>query len=139
MHRRSVPQDKGLLGRWREINYAVDESGHYVKEPSSGWEPKKVANAVNWEPLLEAIDCARREVLAGRKSPLAFHMARFQMDAGLLAKNVGMAGWRVRRHLRPEVFAKLPPSTLKIYADLFNLTPEQLCELPSCSSLPDPD
>ena len=45
MKKDEVPQDDSLLieGNTREICYAVDEKGRYVKILSTGWEPKDIA------------------------------------------------------------------------------------------------
>ncbi|MEJ2586746.1 MAG: hypothetical protein P8165_04025 [Deltaproteobacteria bacterium] len=104
MRREDVPQDKGLFGPWHGINYAVDEKGRYTLVPSAGWEPQTIANTLSWEPVTEAVEKARMAVEAGMKSPLALYMALHLMDVSLLARYVGLSCWRVRRHLRPDVF-----------------------------------
>jgi hypothetical protein len=52
------------------------------------------------------------------------------MSIGLAADYVGIARWRVKRHLKPKVFAKLKPDMLKRYADLFGLGIAELREVP---------
>jgi len=48
------------------------------------------------------------------------------MDVALLAKYAGKWQWQVRRHMKPEVFAKLSPDLLQRYAGIFNITAEEL-------------
>jgi hypothetical protein len=43
------------------------------------------------------------------------------MDAGLLAAHTGIWSLRIRRHLRPAVFARLPDRLLQRYADAFGI------------------
>jgi hypothetical protein len=39
MRKCDVPQDKCLLEGWREICYAVNDTGRYAPVPSTGWDP----------------------------------------------------------------------------------------------------
>jgi hypothetical protein len=70
----------------------------------------------------EQVEAAAGKVRSGQESPLAFFMARKIMDCGLLAPYVGMASWRIKRHLRPSVFKKLKTPVLQRYADFFGVT-----------------
>jgi hypothetical protein len=80
---------------------------------------------------LEAqVECMRQDVLKGRRSTLAYHMGARQMTPGLLAAHVGIATWRVKRHLKPQVFAKLDEGLLQRYCECLDLTPEQLNQVP---------
>ena len=126
MRKNDVPQDAALFGHWREIAYAVDENGAVVLVPCAGWDSANVANMQAWEVIAEAVAEALRGIEAGELSPLAFHMAVNQMDVALLAAYVGLARWRVRRHLRSGVFRHLGPALRARYAAVFRLTPEEL-------------
>jgi hypothetical protein len=134
MKKDQVPQDRGFSDGVREIAYAVDENGRYVRVPTRGWEPKTVANDQAWEVIDEAVAEAKRRIRAGKRSPLAYHMARNQMDVGLLAAYVGLPRWRVRRHLKPAVFRKLSAEILGRYADVFGLRVEALRDIPAAPS-----
>ena len=59
-------------------------------------------------------------------SPLEYHMYRSRMDVALLSQTTGLFRWRVRRHFRPEVFARLSPRLRQRYADALGLSPEAL-------------
>ncbi len=48
------------------------------------------------------------------------------MDLTILSSYVGMWKWRVKRHFKPTVFAKLSDSTLKKYADAFEISIAEL-------------
>jgi hypothetical protein len=131
-----VPQDKALFGEWHEICYALDRDGNYVLAPSAGWDPANVANLQAWEAIAEDIGRAMKAVWAGEASPLAFHLARCQMDVGLLASYVQLARWRVKRHLRPKVYARLKPDLRERYARVFDVTAETLDSLPDKPEIP---
>jgi hypothetical protein len=137
MKKDEVPQDRGFSDGVREIAYAVDENGRYVRVPTRGWEPKTVANDQAWEVIDAEVAEEIRLIRAGKRSPLAYHMARNQMDPGLLADYVGLPRWRVRRHLKPKVFRKLSDDLLKRYADVFDLSVDALREIPEPSPAPE--
>jgi hypothetical protein len=126
-----VPQDRGMISDdRREICYAVDEDGRYVLAQSAGWEVKNIANDQAWEIIRKQVADTLEKIEAGKLSPLAFYMVKNQMNIGLLAKYVRINRWRVKRHLKPEVFKRLKPSVLKKYAEVFAIGVEQLSEIP---------
>lgn len=126
-----VPQDQGMIdGDRREICYAVNEEGRYVLVQSAGWEPKNIVNDQAWDLIKAAVAAAAEKVRAGKLSPLAYHMARNQMNVGLLSQYVPYNRLRVWRHLRPKVFHRLTSEELKPYADLFDLSVAELKKVP---------
>ena len=126
-----VPQDKGMIDDdRREICYAVDDDGRYVLSSSRGWEPKNVVNRQAWDLVRKDVAATLAKVRDGKLSPLAYHMARNQMNVGLLSKYVPYGRLRVWWHLRPKVFERLPPGMLKPYADLFEVDPADLKAVP---------
>ncbi len=129
MHKEEVPQDQGIADGLKEVTYAVDDNGNYVMVPSAGWEPKNISNYQAWEVIAEQIETARCQVLSNEVSPLAFHMARNQMDVALLAQYMGIMRWRVKRHLKPQIFKKLNVNLLNRYASLLKVTVEQLQDI----------
>ena len=108
MNKKEVPQDKGVLDHWHNIQYAVDENGKYTLVPSSGWEPANIANYQAWGIIEERLSQVIEKVSAGELSPLAYHMEKNLMDIALLAKYVRLSRWRVKRHLRPRFFVVFP-------------------------------
>jgi hypothetical protein len=130
-----VPQDNGMIGDYgHEVCYAVDDQGRYVLSPSLGWEPKNIVNNLAWEVIQRQTAEILDQVRQGKMSPLAFHMAKNQMDLKLLAKYIRLPRWKVKRHLRPQGFKKMGPALLERYAGLFNLSLDQLCGVPSSPS-----
>ena len=140
MREKDVPQDAGLNQGLREITYAVDENGRYVGVPSLGWEPKNIANAQAWEVISENIHTQARLGRDGKRSPLAYHLAKNLMTVSLAASYVRLPRWRVKRHLKPAVFNRLKPEILQRYADLFGLTLEEFKQIPEAEvDLLDPE
>lgn len=132
-----VPQDPGAcLAGHEKLNYAVDAEGRYVGVPTIGWEVETAVTQVSTQITIEHITRAWEDARAGRTSPLGYHMAVVQMDAGQLANEVGMWGWQVRRHLKPAVFGKLPVATLVRYADALGIAVDVLLRVPDAPDTP---
>jgi len=51
------------------------------------------------------------------------------MGPGDLAKRVGISKRKLRKHFKPDIFAKLDDSTLQKYALVFGLNVEQIMEI----------
>ena len=121
-----VPQDITYYNGEKRACYALDDQGNYVVVPSSGWEAEAIVNGLameDWEARLVEI---RKEVLAGRQSPLGYYMELRQMTPKILGKTAGIAVFRVKRHFRPEIFAKLKPQVLERYAQALAISTEEL-------------
>ncbi len=135
MKKKDVPQHGGILSRWREISYAVDDNGRYAQAPSIGWEPANTANRQAWKLIAKHTADVARRVRAGELSPLAYYMAKNQMDTNLLAKYVRLPRWRVKRHLRPDVFKRLKTSVIDRYADVFGIYRERFFDVQATQDL----
>ncbi len=130
MKKDEVPQDKSnMLGEVRELCYAVDENGKYITVKSCGWEVKKIVNDQAWKLIEDKTDDLKNQVLAGKLSPLAYHMAKNQMDVSLLSDYAGFSKRKIKKHLNPKCFDKLNVSVLERYANLFSLTVDELKEV----------
>ncbi len=125
-----VPQDDSILEGRRRACYAEDAQGRYVVVASRGWEVERIVNEHARDALREELEAVRLQVVAGKASVLAYHMTACQMDYRLLAANTGLARFRVRRHLRPRTFARLPPRVLERYGRALGLPVEALLRLP---------
>lgn len=132
MKKQDVPQDPGIIEDYgHELCYAVDRKGEYDLVPSIGWEPKNIANDQAWQVIDMEIEQALDQIKKGSKSPLAYYMAKNQMDVGLLANYMGLYRWQVRRHLKPSVFKGLKKDLLGKYARFFEVSVsdlESFCE-----------
>ena len=63
---------------------------------------------------------------AGTISPIAYFMQKKLMDLPLLAQYVGKWQWQVRRHMNPSVFNELSEAMLRKYAEVFQITVQEL-------------
>lgn len=113
----------------RKGYYKLDDQGKYVLDtnPTLG---EAVVNGLMLTELRTNAEEARKAVQAGMKSPLYYYMELRQFDLPMLAKSTGIASFRVKRHLRPEIFAKLKPSIIERYAKVLIVTPEELKTVP---------
>ena len=127
MKKEDVPQDVSALGKiTKEVCYATDSEGKYTTELSKGWDVKITALDKAWEDIDVRIENARNKVLSGEASPLLFFMEKGIMDISLLADYTGFWQWQIKRHLKPDVFNNLSEKKLQRYAEVFNVSVEDL-------------
>jgi hypothetical protein len=127
MKKEDVPQDISALGKiTSELCYATDKEGKYTTEQSRGWDVKIKALEVTWQNVEDRIAAARQKVLTNEASPLLFFMENHLMDITILAGYTGFWKWEVKRHLNPSVFRKLSNKKLLKYAEIFNVSVDEL-------------
>jgi hypothetical protein len=127
MKKEEIPQDLGALGKITgEICYAVDESGKYGTALSNGWEVKSAALEVAWKDVEQRIESAKQKVEKREASPILFFMELRVMDIPIVAAYTGFWKWQVKRHLKYSVFEKLSNTRLAKYAELFEVSVEEL-------------
>lgn len=127
MKKTDIPQDPSVLDKFtKEVCYAVDDSGKYTTELSRGWEVKASALGVAWEDIEQRATAARISVEKGEASPIAYFMELRLMDLPTLAAYTGFWKWTVKRHLKPNVFAKLSEKQLSKYATVFEVSSDQI-------------
>lgn len=127
-----VPQDDvfDYSAGIKKGNYALDDNGKYVMVPSKGWVVDEMINKMAYDEYHDKEEATRKSVLEGLKSPLAYYMELRQMTPEILGKTAGLAAFRVRRHLRPAIFAKLKPDVLHRYAKALDITMDELKTVP---------
>jgi hypothetical protein len=127
MKKEELPQDLGALGKITgEVCYVVDESGNYTTQLSNGWEVKSSALEVAWKDVEQRIQEAHNKVANKEASPILFFMELRVMDIPIVAAYTGFWKWQVKKHLKYDVFQKLSPSKLAKYAELFEVSVEEL-------------
>jgi hypothetical protein len=127
----AVPQEGNrTLGGQRKAVYARDAQGRIVVVPSAGWEVEEIVTTQAVDALRRQADVAHARVLAGISSPLEFWIYAKRMDVALLAQASGIWRWRIKRHLRPPVFARLSDAVLTRYADALGISADELKRLP---------
>ena len=128
MEKENVPQHDSNLSKknLKELVYATDENGNYTTALSTGWEPKAIALSNAIDDIKERAEEARLKVQIGEISPICYYMELNKMDLTILAGYVGTWKWRVKRHFKPVIFAKLSNKILQKYADAFEISIAEL-------------
>ncbi len=129
MKKNDVPQDQDpAFEGGKKICYAVGDDGRFEAAQSSGWQVEAAVKEVAWKVIHADLERTRSAVASGLASPLEYFMKLRQMDPGLLAQNMGVMQWRVRRHLRPRVFRGLNARWVARYAECLDIEPARLRE-----------
>lgn len=118
--------DEGITDGLKIVSYALNSKGEYELTPDFVWSPVNVVNHQAWREIEKKIAWSRKKVAAGQVSCLHYYMTANQMDSGLLAQYTRQPRWKVFLHLIPFIFNKLPAGTLKKYAQLFKISPDDL-------------
>jgi hypothetical protein len=127
MKKSDIPQDESALANvTKEVCYAVDESGNYTKNLSTGWNVKADALELAWNDIDERVAQAKKKIQNGEVSPILYYMELKLMDMIILSSYTGFFQWTIKRHLKPNVFNSLSDKKLKIYADAFEVSIEKL-------------
>lgn len=127
MQLKEVPQDKSALENFtRELCYAKSDEGKYKTELSSGWNIKKYALDNTWQEINETIENARNNVKANKRSPIFYFMELRLMNISILSDYTGFWKFTIKRHLKPNVFKKICQEKLRIYANAFDITVDEL-------------
>ena len=122
-----MPQEGNrTLAGHRKAVYAVADDGRVRLVPSRGWEVEEIVTRQAVEDLEKRAMEARARALSGESSPLEYHMYRARMDVDLLSQATGLWRWRVRRHFKPAVFARLAPALRQRYAGALGISVETL-------------
>ncbi len=130
MKSKDVPQDDAnmMQGKFREPVYSLDKDGNYTTVKSVGWNPKNEVMQEAWDVANEKIEDVKQKVIAGKLSPIAYYLEKNLMDVSLLANYMGLWRWTVKKHLKPKNFKKLSDEVLEKYAEVFDITKEELTD-----------
>lgn len=122
-----VPQEGNkTLGGVKKAMYAVANEGEYKIVESKGCNAEEIVTTI----AVDEFNILKEEALIrfqiGEASPIEYLMYKNRMDIPTLTSIVKMFGWRVKRHFRADIFAKLNDKTLSKYADAFDISLEEL-------------
>ena len=127
MKKEEIPQDDGALNKLtREVVYAVDNTGKYTTELSTGWDVKSTALDAAWKDIEERVAAAKQKVINKQASPLLYFMELRLMDMAIVSAYTGFWKWTIRQHMKPAVFNKLSNKKLQHYATAFNVSIAEL-------------
>lgn len=128
MDKIQVPQEENkTLDGIKKVMYAKDEEGAFQKI-NYGSSVEEFAT----QTAVEEFDFLKQESLKNIKkeisSPIEYFMYENRMDLPTLASVVGMFQFRVKRHLRMDIFKKMNDKLLSKYAEALNIKLEDLKE-----------
>ncbi|BHH82331.1 hypothetical protein [Desulforhopalus sp. 52FAK] len=118
--------ESSVTGGVKIVSYVANNSGNHELVQGSMWSPVDVVNDQAWQEIDKHIEASKEKVAAGRVSCLHYYMTANQMDAGLLASYTKQSRWLVRLHLIPFCFSRLGSTTLRKYAEVFNVSVDDL-------------
>jgi hypothetical protein len=121
-----IPQEKNSAQDGvRKVMYAPNNSGKFKRfKYSSSVEEFATKTAVHEYEILKKESLEK--IRAGISSPIEFFMHKNRMDLPTLAAISGFFQFRVKRHLKAEIFQKLNDKILTKYADGFNISLKDL-------------
>lgn len=122
-----IPQDDSKIFKGQKKVVYATQNGSYQTATSSGWQTEEFATQQAVDELDQQAELALQAVRKGEKSPIYYLMYKNRYDLPTLAQATGFWQWQIKRHFRPEVFAKLRESKLAVYAGVFGF---KLSELP---------
>ena len=110
------------------ISYVANNTGNQELVQGSMWSGVDVVNDQAWQEIDKHIEASKEKVAAGRASCLYYYMTANQMDTSLLASYTQQSRWLVRMHLIPFCFNRLRSGTLRKYAEIFNVSQDDLIQ-----------
>ncbi|RYA23191.1 hypothetical protein CRU96_08930 [Malaciobacter halophilus] len=121
-----IPQENNsTLDGQKKVMYGTDENGDFQRiNYSSSVEEFATITAVQEYKELEK-ECLE-DIKNNIASPIKYYMYKNRMDLPTLSSAVGMFSFRVKRHLRMDIFKKLNTKTIQKYADAFSIDIEEL-------------
>jgi len=135
MKEQEVPQDNSSIYRGeKRAVYATGKDGEYGVVASSGWEAEEEATHQAVAELERLANEAYKAALQGEASPLEFHMYTKRLDLLSLSQATGLFQWRIKRHFKPAIFAKLSEKLLARYADVMGVSTTELKTVPKRES-----
>lgn len=114
-----IPQDDSKIFRGqRKVIYGT-RNGKFEAGTSTGWQAEEFATEQAVDELNQLTEQALQAVKNGEKSPIYYLMYKNRYDLQSLAQATGFWQWQIKRHFRPEVFAKLSERKLGRYVEVF--------------------
>lgn len=126
MKKIEVPQENNsTLNGQRKVMYGTNENGEFQRiNYASSVEEFATITAVQEYKELEK-ECLE-DIKNNIASPIKYFMYKNRMDLPTLSSVVDMFSFRVKRHLRMEIFRKLNDKILEKYAKAFGIRIEEL-------------
>jgi len=132
MREAEVPQDSenSCYGGERKLIYAMDDLGDFVGVKSTGWTVEAEATHRALELIHRQCEDSWSRAQRGETSALEYYMCYRRMDLALLSQTTGLFKWRIRRHFKPPIYARLKDTLLARYAQALEFEIDTLKQLP---------
>ncbi|MCR1837138.1 hypothetical protein E5343_04865 [Rodentibacter caecimuris] len=114
-----IPQDSSKVFHGQKKVIYATRNGKFEAGTSTGWQAEEFATEQAVDELNQLTEAALQAVKNGEKSVIYYLMYKNRYDLQTLAQATGFWQWQIKRHFRPEVFAKLSEGKLEVYAGAF--------------------
>jgi len=103
----------------KRIRYTVDDKGKVVTE----YEEQTVYGVIVYDNLVDVYhdraERAKERIRKKQTSPLEYFMNLAEIEMELVIALTGYSRRKVKKHMKPDVFATLDDAVLQRYADAF--------------------
>ncbi|WP_428026882.1 hypothetical protein [Arcobacter sp.] len=126
MQKIEIPQENNsTLNGQKKVMYGTNDNGEFQRiNYASSIEEFATITAVEEYKILEK-ECLK-DIQNDIASPIKYYMYKNRMDLPTLSSAVGMFSFRVKRHLKMDIFKKLKDKTIQKYANVFDIKIEEL-------------
>ncbi|WGE91000.1 hypothetical protein [Actinobacillus genomosp. 1] len=125
MEIKDIPQDDSKIFQGqRKVIYAT-RNGKFEAGTSTGWQAEEFATEQAVDELNQLTEQALQAVKNGEKSVIYYLMYKNRYDLQTLSQATGFWQWQIKRHFRPEVFARLNEKVLEKYSMVFPLNMDE--------------
>jgi len=108
----------------------------YVEKEDGKYEPIQTGSYIT-KNFLDDYELKRRhlkeslkkQVQSGEVSPIYYYMVLEDLTISELASRAGIRKGKVKKHLEAAHFNAIPQETLQLYADVFNITIQDMLNL----------
>ena len=128
MKTRNQSPEKGIADGLHTLSYIADTQGNQELVSGEIWQPVNIVNQQAWQEIEKHIALSKEKISSGRVSCLHYYMTANQMNTCLLAQYTRQARWRVFLHLVPFFYKRLPHTTISRYAEIFQVTADDLIQ-----------
>jgi len=120
-------QEKNLVYTYnRELFYSFDKEKGFTKKVDYQYTANQAIIKQGWDAAEERLNDVKRQVIAGKRSPIAYFMEKKLMDIPILASYMNQQKWKIKWHLTNAGFNRMKRATLERYAEIFEISPEEL-------------
>jgi len=110
------------------ILYVEKEDGTYGPLQTGSYLTKNYID--DYYEKRNRLEASLKEQLRRREiSPVAYYMTLTDLSVAETAARVGISQRKVKKHMQPGTFVKIPPAVLDRYAEVFNVSAAAMKEL----------